>query len=226
MREGRDTASYARQMVVDLLHALGGESTPTLEWTSGPDRGRRYELSAGSTTTIGRSDDCEVCLRDADASRKHAEIRCTLKGVSIADLGSKNGVRVNDERIEGPTTLRDGDRIRIGETELRYGDPAEGVLADLQQAGDEVSAQRPKRARCHAEWVARQAAEPVRGAAVTGLQGRISVSVIGTGDGRRYLGGAPVPGGERGRARHHLEPAERMLRCWSSGGSSWSELPC
>lgn len=139
----RDTASYARQMVVDLLHALGGESTPTLEWTSGPDRGRRYELSAGSTTTLGRSDDCEVCLRDADASRKHAEIRCTLKGVSIADLGSKNGVRVNDKRIEGPATLCDGDRIRIGETELRYVDPAEEVLADLLQDGDEVSAQRP-----------------------------------------------------------------------------------
>jgi pSer/pThr/pTyr-binding forkhead associated (FHA) protein len=38
----------------------------------------------------------------------------------IEDLGSSNGTFVDDERIEGPVRLREGDVIRLGGTTLEF----------------------------------------------------------------------------------------------------------
>ena len=47
---------------------------------------------------IGRSRDCDIVLDDAGVSRKHAEIRPSGDGWTVADLGSTNGVLVNGLR--------------------------------------------------------------------------------------------------------------------------------
>ena len=41
-------------------------------------------------------------------------------GVWVTDLDSTNGTFVNGERVDGRRRLREGDLVRIGETELRY----------------------------------------------------------------------------------------------------------
>ena len=70
--------------------------------------------------TIGRSGDNAVVLDgDEFASVRHARVESARDGVWVVDLGSTNGTYVNDERIDGRRRLREGDVVRIGETELR-----------------------------------------------------------------------------------------------------------
>jgi hypothetical protein len=73
----------------------------------------------GPEVLLGRSGDCQITLEDPLVSRQHARIRIDPEP-AIEDLGSRNGVRVNGRRIEGPTALQDGDRIRLGTQELVF----------------------------------------------------------------------------------------------------------
>lgn len=66
-------------------------------------------------TTLGRSRDADIFIPDQWLSRMHAEILLDQGGLVIADLGSKNGTLVNDQRIQGPVALRKGDQIRLGD---------------------------------------------------------------------------------------------------------------
>jgi hypothetical protein len=69
---------------------------------------------------IGRSRDCDIVLDDSSISRRHAELRPEGSAWTIEDLGSTNGVRVNGIAIGGPRSLRTGDRIEIGSTEILF----------------------------------------------------------------------------------------------------------
>jgi hypothetical protein len=76
---------------------------------------RRYVLD-GPRATIGRSKDADCVLRDPNVSRHHAELRRGTTGDwTIVDLGSTNGVKVNDRRVPS-TRLSPGDRVTIGKT--------------------------------------------------------------------------------------------------------------
>jgi pSer/pThr/pTyr-binding forkhead associated (FHA) protein len=68
---------------------------------------------------IGRSAECQLALDDPLVSRKHAAIRVTKDGVSVEDLGSRNGVLVNGARIDAATPIGNDDRVSIGGQELR-----------------------------------------------------------------------------------------------------------
>jgi len=80
---------------------------------------RRYVLE-GPRATLGRSKDADCVLRDPNVSRHHAELRRSPSGDwTIADLGSTNGVKVNDRRV-GSTRLESGDRVTLGTTTFRF----------------------------------------------------------------------------------------------------------
>ncbi|HEX5761697.1 MAG TPA: DUF3662 and FHA domain-containing protein [Solirubrobacterales bacterium] len=80
---------------------------------------RRYVLD-GPRATIGRAKDADCVLRDANVSRHHAELRRSESGEwTIADLGSTNGVKVNDRRV-GSTRLNAGDRVTLGTTSFTF----------------------------------------------------------------------------------------------------------
>jgi Protein of unknown function (DUF3662)/FHA domain len=81
--------------------------------------GRRLLVPAGGAT-IGRSRDCDVVLDDAGISRRHAEIRPGSDGWTVQDLGSTNGVLVNGEHVRGARSLRPGDRVGLGSTEIVF----------------------------------------------------------------------------------------------------------
>ena len=68
---------------------------------------------------IGRSECCELQLDDHWVSRQHAKIRRTSAGFEIRDLGSTNGVMVNDLPVR-EALLQSGDRIRIGKRIFRF----------------------------------------------------------------------------------------------------------
>ncbi len=82
--------------------------------------GGRRVLVPPSGGVIGRSRDCDIVLEDAGVSRRHAEIRPSLDGWSVRDLGSTNGMHVNGLLLEGKHELAAGDRLEIGSTELMF----------------------------------------------------------------------------------------------------------
>jgi hypothetical protein len=67
---------------------------------------------------IGRAANCQLSLDDPLVSRNHATLTVTPDAVVLADLGSRNGVRVNGDRIEGTRNLSHGDQIAIGSQDL------------------------------------------------------------------------------------------------------------
>jgi len=62
---------------------------------------------------IGRNNDASIEIDDRSVSRKHATFFNTDKGWSVIDLGSKNGVYVNNVRIQEPVLLKPMDVIKI-----------------------------------------------------------------------------------------------------------------
>jgi hypothetical protein len=85
---------------------------------------------AGPEVILGRGEACHVTLDDPMVSRRHARIQLSGPRPIIADLGSRNGVRVNGELIAGATPLQHDDRVRLGTQDL--------VLVEVGQARSEV----------------------------------------------------------------------------------------
>jgi DNA-binding winged helix-turn-helix (wHTH) protein len=90
----------------------GSEVSFRLKWTNG-----RVTLEEGEHV-IGRDPDVEIFLNSAGVSRQHARITMSAGRATIEDLGSKNGTFVGDQRVEGPTSLGDGDIIGVGAVKL------------------------------------------------------------------------------------------------------------
>jgi hypothetical protein len=87
--------------------------------TSGPHAGDEFDLR-GEVVTIGRSQDNEVPLSlDKEISRRHAILKLESGQYVIQDQNSLNGTYINDERIDGPRVLQDGDTILVGITDIR-----------------------------------------------------------------------------------------------------------
>ena len=76
--------------------------------------------SAPSGAVLGRSREADVQVDDPNVSRKHAEVRPSGASWTVRDLGSTNGVKVNGRRIQGAQSLRDGDTITLGTSEIVF----------------------------------------------------------------------------------------------------------
>jgi DNA-binding CsgD family transcriptional regulator len=63
---------------------------------------------------IGRGGDCDVEVEDGLASRRHAKLYVRAQGLMVEDLGSRNGVFVNRQRIHTATALKHGDTVGVG----------------------------------------------------------------------------------------------------------------
>jgi len=100
------------------------------------------ELPLGEFT-IGRATDCRLVLDDRLASRRHAVLQVGHNRIVLMDLGSRNGVLVNGERITGPVEVRPGDRIVIGTQRLLLLD-SERPARERMQTRPEGIVRRPR----------------------------------------------------------------------------------
>jgi pSer/pThr/pTyr-binding forkhead associated (FHA) protein len=91
---------------------------PALIVEDGRQPGLRFELPEGETL-LGRVAGAGFAIDDARVSRRHAMVRRSGEVIEIADLGSRNGVRVNGVDVADPRPLQDGDRVELGDTRLR-----------------------------------------------------------------------------------------------------------
>ncbi|HTL36863.1 MAG TPA: FHA domain-containing protein [Kofleriaceae bacterium] len=70
----------------------------------------------GEEVVLGREEGDIVYRDDAFMSRRHAAITWDGKRAMVTDLGSSNGTFV---RLAGPTTIKHGDHVRMGDQLLR-----------------------------------------------------------------------------------------------------------
>lgn len=85
---------------------------------SGLPVGKAFALK--QVTTMGRSLECDVALNDTFLSSVHARLSHTEDDEWILeDMGSTNGTFVNGFEVRSPTSIRDGDIIRVGRVELK-----------------------------------------------------------------------------------------------------------
>src|SRR5258708_33090758 len=123
----------------ELVPAGGGDSIPLL----------REVLS------IGRRDSCDIPMRFANVSGKHAELSFREGYWKVRDLNSTNGVKVNGMRVQ-EKILHPGDEICISKRRftIQYELPAsrralEEVEEDLlsQSLLQKAGLERPRRNR-------------------------------------------------------------------------------
>lgn len=95
-----------------------------------------FDLAEGEFV-VGRGETCQLSLDDPMVSRNHGRLRVTPEDVQIEDLGSRNGVKVNGERIQAPRKLEHGDQIVIGGQEM--------VLLLRREAAADTLVQQPER---------------------------------------------------------------------------------
>jgi pSer/pThr/pTyr-binding forkhead associated (FHA) protein len=95
--------------------------------------------------TIGRSAVCEVQLSSGLVSRRHARLTLSHLGVTVEDLGSRNGVYVNSVRVIGSVRLKPGDRLAVGDEVLSYGELEEPAERAEPVSGTGLTALRPQR---------------------------------------------------------------------------------
>lgn len=97
----------------------GTTSVAWLVYAGGAHRGRDVRLGAG-TTRIGSTRDCEIAIAgDTYISSRHAEIDFSEGAFRLHDLQSTNGTFLNGKKVR-EAELADGDRLRIGTTELIF----------------------------------------------------------------------------------------------------------
>ncbi|HEY8376018.1 MAG TPA: DUF4388 domain-containing protein [Nannocystis sp.] len=85
-----------------------------LKFLTGKYKGEEFPLGPDKDHYIvGRSSDADLVLADDTVSRKHARFFSERQRMWVRDLGSRNGVLVNGNRVRRHC-LRAGDRIAIG----------------------------------------------------------------------------------------------------------------
>ncbi|HEX2574612.1 MAG TPA: FHA domain-containing protein [Polyangia bacterium] len=94
---------------------------PTIGWIvglTGTYADRTFKLK-NNRTLIGTAPDADVVIDDKFMSAKHCEVRYDGNTFRIFDLGSTNGVMLNDKKVL-EHDLVDGDTLRLGRTEFRF----------------------------------------------------------------------------------------------------------
>jgi hypothetical protein len=98
-------------------------------------------LSAARETVIGRDNAvCDVVLADPHVSKSHAVIYSRGERYFIEDLGSLNGVLVNDARVDGAQPLSCRDRILVPPYLLEFAGRTHARISRMMQSHAELSA--------------------------------------------------------------------------------------
>jgi len=90
----------------------------------------RRSFTFSTPFKIGRTEDCDICIKNEHVSRKHVEVVIENGSWLVRDLHSANGIFVNGERVLTERPLRRGDEIRIGRSRLVYRSDSSTIAVD------------------------------------------------------------------------------------------------
>ena len=88
-----------------IVHVLGARATP-----------KALRLEQG-TCIVGAGADCDLVIANPSVSRQHVELGLVPEGISVRDLGSRNGTFYLGQRVQS-MTLAPGARIHLGPVEV------------------------------------------------------------------------------------------------------------
>jgi serine phosphatase RsbU (regulator of sigma subunit) len=141
---GERTMFVTRAQLFEAARMAADAVANYLVVLEGTKQGKRLEIGA-EPITIGRGATQTVVCDDRDVSRQHARVSLVHGMVMLEDLNSTNGTFVDEERITGAVTLKDGARIRLGGQVLKYErrsraevKKAEELDRDIRKASDYV----------------------------------------------------------------------------------------
>jgi predicted component of type VI protein secretion system len=106
------------EVVAELRAALGAGDKKTLALHTAPE-----------TIVLGRGNSCDWQIEDVSLSRTHCQIKWSGRTITVEDLGSVNGTRVNGRPANRPTPFDKNDVLQLGTVTvtlipLRTGAPA------------------------------------------------------------------------------------------------------
>lgn len=135
--------------------------------------GRRVPLPAGTRLTVGRIQECEICLEDQAVSRRHCTFEARGSELLVSDLESANGTFLN-ERLIRSSTVTPGDVVRVGSTELQVSGPRPAPRAaetGLSEPGDDTmrSVIRKRFEPARFDWLSARSSEAETGESDIGL---------------------------------------------------------
>jgi predicted component of type VI protein secretion system len=105
---------------------------------------RKAYTLAKRTVTIGRDAASIIHLRDPSVSRFHADVRAEAGQYVLYSMGSA-GTRINGHRVSTPQVLEEGDRLAIGDTELRFSRGALAPGTDITEGAADVDVAQARR---------------------------------------------------------------------------------
>jgi EAL domain-containing protein (putative c-di-GMP-specific phosphodiesterase class I) len=109
-------------LAFDMVLPTSSTATTAQRWvligaTEAGGKDREIPL-VGKRIVVGRRPDRDLVILHPTVSGCHAEILRQDDLLFVRDLGSTNGTRVNEKRIDQQTPLQPGDRLCIGHVEM------------------------------------------------------------------------------------------------------------
>jgi pSer/pThr/pTyr-binding forkhead associated (FHA) protein len=136
------TQTFVRRQISDIFSPgpAAAAPVPFLTAVAGIDDGTTtFRLEQPDHTYMfGRTRRCEFRVKTAEVSREHASFTRRGDGIYVSDLGSVNGVLVNNTRVQ-EFRLVDGDLIQIGHVKLRLFDPSATPAKEADASAASVS---------------------------------------------------------------------------------------
>jgi pSer/pThr/pTyr-binding forkhead associated (FHA) protein len=114
LARSQDDSQSTLQMTPDGDRALDQAAQARVDELFGAGENAR----AGRSRTGFRKRGPDIVLKDGTVSRTHALVFVDKEIVSVADLMSTNGTKVNGSLVED-VDLKEGDVIHVGKTRLR-----------------------------------------------------------------------------------------------------------
>ena len=116
---GGDTIEVGRYQVrIEGVEAARTD-TPVLTLT-GPEGRHRFAM-VGDEIILGRAPSCDIAIGHKSISRRHLRVAMEGGQFIAEDLGSQNGTRINNRRINGPTPFKIGDKVQMSEFTIELG---------------------------------------------------------------------------------------------------------
>ncbi len=103
-------------MVLRLLRFSDAASGPAIRIHQG---GKSRAVTLHEGLTIGRDSSADLVIADPTVSRRHAVIHLDDEAVTVEDLRSANGTRIDGEVALKPVRLLDGATIQVGQADAQ-----------------------------------------------------------------------------------------------------------
>ncbi|MDQ3742439.1 MAG: FHA domain-containing protein, partial [Actinomycetota bacterium] len=122
---------------------------------SGLEKGRAAEVGADEPVTIGSGAGCTIALADSDVAPLHASFRCGPSGpegvgdtCELVPLTDEQPTLVDGQPITGPTPVKPGQKVTIGDVELAVHEKApadeDADLAEREEFAEALGSDGPQ----------------------------------------------------------------------------------